>query len=283
MTVVIPVWGARYTAALERAIASVRSQDTAVPIVVVDNASDVAVPEPEGATVVRSSRRLSVGAARDLGLEHVETQFVLMLDADDELADGALEALRGGIGADPEIAVYAMSLIEAETGARHRMPRRLVPALTRFTPFFAFATAIWSLFPIQGNAAMRTPWVRDAGGYPDCDWGDDWVVAVSQAVRGRVVIDRRAGRIYHVHPESLSRRTDSPRRLLSAAAQVRSRLRSDPGVPLWIRASVPLVAVAQTLLIVVVRPPYRAVRAILGTLGGRPQPPADAGDMVDAP
>jgi hypothetical protein len=128
-------------------------------------------------------------------VERVETECVIVLDADDELADGALTALRDGIGADSRIAVYAMSLIEAETGARHRMPRHFAPVLARRPLLFALATALWSLYPIQGNAVMRTQWARDAGGYPDCEWGDDWVLAVSQAFRGRVVIDPRPGRI----------------------------------------------------------------------------------------
>ncbi|MGH2950838.1 MAG: glycosyltransferase family 2 protein [Solirubrobacterales bacterium] len=258
LTVVIPVWGARYVESLGRAVASVRAQDETVPVLVVDNASDVPVPEIDGTTVVRSSRRLSVGGARNLGLEPVKSECVVLLDADDELAAGALTALRDGIGADLRIAVYAMSLLEAETGARHRMPRRFAPALTRRPRLFALATALWSLYPIQGNAIMRTHWVRDSGGYPDCDWGDDWVLAVSQAFRGRVVIDPQPGRIYHAHPQSLRRRAGVSD-LLAAAKQVRARLRSDPAVPRWTRAALPLIAAVHTSLILVLRPLYRAL------------------------
>ena len=122
-----------------------------------------------------------------------------------------------------------MSLLEADTGARHRTPRRFVPALARCPRLFALATAIWSLYPIQGSAILRTRWVREAGAYPDCDWGDDWVVAVSQAFRGRVVVDPRPGGIYHAHPESLWRRGRPASDLLAAAKQVRARLATDPG------------------------------------------------------
>ena len=157
VTVVIPVWGARYVASLERAIASVRAQDADVPIIVADNASDVKVPEIFGTTLVRSPRRLSVGEARNFGLQHVATELVIVLDADDELVDGALASLRGGIAADPGVAVYSMSLLEADTGLRHRTPRRFVPALARAPRLFALATAIWSLYPIQGSAILRRP------------------------------------------------------------------------------------------------------------------------------
>jgi glycosyltransferase involved in cell wall biosynthesis len=260
VTVVIPVWGARYVDSLGRAIASVRAQDEDVPIIVADNASEVEVPEIEGTVVVRSATRLSVGEARNLGLDPVESEYVVVLDADDELAPGALADLRAGIDANPDAAVYSMSLIEADTGARHRTPRRFVTGLARKPRLFAVATAIWSLYPIQGSAILRTAWVRDAGAYPDCNWGDDWVLAVSQAFRGRVAIDPRPAIIYHAHSESLWRRGRPAGDLLAAARQVRHRLSTDPAVPSWVRAALPLIAALQTALILVVRPPYRATR-----------------------
>jgi glycosyltransferase involved in cell wall biosynthesis len=260
VTVVIPVWGAHYVDSLGRAVASVRSQDEEAPIVVVDNASDAEVPQLGGTEVVRSARRLSAGKARNLGLERVSTDFVLMLDADDELIEGALSSLRDGIDAHPGVAVYSMSLLEAETGARHRTPRRLASVLARFPWLFARATAVWSLYPIHGNAIMRTSAVRDAGGYPNCSGGEDWVLGVSQAFRGRVVMDPRPGMVYHAHPQSLWRRSRGAADLLAAAKEVRARLGSDPAVPRWTRAAIPLIAILQTLLIVIVRPVFQALR-----------------------
>lgn len=254
---------------LPRAIASVRAQDRDVEIIVVDNASEVEVHTTGDSVVVRSPRRLSAGQARNLGLERVATECVVLLDADDELADGALAALRAGIGSDPEIAVYSMSLLEAGTGARHRQPRRFVVPLTRVGSLFALATAMWSLYPIQGNAIMRTRWVREAGGYADCSGGEDWVLAVSQAFRGRIVADPRPALVYHAAPESLWRRSRGTRDLLAAAGQVRARMRSDPSVPGWAHVALPLVATVQTLLIVAVRPVYRGIRATVAALSRR--------------
>ena len=84
--------------------------------------------------------------------------------------------------------------------------------------------------------------------------------AVSQAFRGRVVIDPRPGAIYHAHPESLWRRGRPASDLLAAAKQVRARLASDPAVPRWTRAMLPLIAILQTLLILVIRPLYHVWR-----------------------
>jgi glycosyltransferase involved in cell wall biosynthesis len=260
VTVVIPVWGARYVDSLGRAIASVRRQEEEVPIVVIDNASDAAVRQLHGTEVIRAPQRLSAGEARNLGLERVATELVVLLDADDELMEGALASLRDGIGSDRGIAVYSMALVEAETGARHRMPRRFASVLARVPWLFARATAVWSLYPIHGNAIMRTASIREAGGYPDCSLGEDWVLGVSQAFRGRVELDPRPGRVYHAHPESLWRQSHGTADLLAAAKEVRARLRSDPAVPRPTRAAIPLIAVLQTLLIVVIRPIFQALR-----------------------
>src|SRR5262249_17965698 len=118
VTVVIPVWD-EYVRFLEEAVASV---DGEAEIVVVDNASTVPLPELERGTVVRSPGRLSIGAARNLGIEQVETPFVLSLDADDKLLPGALDFMVSELGPNPSLAVCATSIMEADTGRRHRTP-----------------------------------------------------------------------------------------------------------------------------------------------------------------
>jgi hypothetical protein len=139
--------------------------------------------------------------------------------------------------------------------------------LARFPRLFALATSVWSLYPIQGNAALRTEAVRDAGGYADCTGGEDWVLAVSLAFRGRILIDRRPGRIYHGHPDSLLRQTRGTADVLAAARRVRERLRGDAAVPQLVRAALPAVAIVQWLLIVGIRPPYRAIRGAIAAAG----------------
>ena len=156
---------------------------------VVDNASSTPVPELEGCEVVRSPRRLSVGAARNLGLERVATEYVVFLDADDMLLDGTLEFLHGRIAADAGPGgLRDLDPRRGRPASDTATPRRFVPRLARWPRAFALADSIWSLLPIQGCAILRTDQVREAGGYPDIDWGDDWVLAVSLAFRGRVEV-----------------------------------------------------------------------------------------------
>src|SRR4051812_28627801 len=96
VTVVIPVWDG-YVRYFSEAVESVRRNAPDVPVVVVDNASTSDVPELEGCELVRSGQRLTVGAARNLGLEQVVTEYVVFLDADDLLLDGALEFMASRI------------------------------------------------------------------------------------------------------------------------------------------------------------------------------------------
>ena len=261
VTVVIPVWD-DYVRFLPDAVASVWEDAPGVPIVIVDNASAAPIPDTERARLVRAPSRLSAGAARNLGLEQVETEYVIFLDADDALLEGAIEFMRSRIDADSSLSVFVTSILDGETGERHRTPRTFVPALARWRRTFALIDSIWSLFPLQGCSIMRTAQVRDAGGYADADWGEDWVLAVSLAHRGRVEVSERLGRFYRPTRGSLWRRPRRPAELAASARRVRERLRHDPAVPGWARASLPAVALLQLAAVYLVRPGYLALREV---------------------
>ena len=259
LTVVIPVWD-DYVRVLPEAVASVREDAPGVRIVVVDNASRTPLPSLPGTEVVTAPGRLSVGAARNLGLDVVATEHVLVLDADDRVLAGALAFMSGRLVADPSLAASVTSIVDAATGSRHRTPRRYVKRLARWPRLLALLNCIWSLFPIQGCAMFRTVDARAAGGYADADWGDDWVLAVSLAFRGRIEMVDRPGRWYRATADSLSDRSAHPRKFVTSARLVRERLRTDPAVPQAVRVLRPALAAAQILAISVVRPLYRALR-----------------------
>jgi len=264
VTVVIPVWDG-YVRFLGEAVESVRRNAVDIPILVVDNASETPVPELEGCEVFRSPRRLSEGAARNLGLERVSTEFVIFLDVDDILLDCAILSMLERIAADPELSVAATSILDSETGERHRNPRRFVARLARWPRLFALADSVWSLLPIQGNAILRTDRVRDAGGYADTDLGEDWDLAASLAWRGPVAILERPGRYYRSAEGDTERRARSAEELRASARRVRDRVRRDPGVPRWARTLIPAIAPLQLAAIHLARPIYRRVRAVAGT------------------
>lgn len=261
LTVVIPVWDAPYVNNLQRAVASVRSGGAEVPLVVVDNASSTPIPPLAEATVVRAPRRLSTGGARNLGLERVRTEFVVFLDADDELIDGALPALERGIAADRDLVAYAMSMLDSETGARHRVPRRAGPWIARAPRLFALVTAVWSLYPTQGSTVLRTEAVREAGGYGDLSRGEDWALAVSLALRGRVRYDLRPAQIYHRDAGPGSARVFGIDEVRTVHRRIRERIRADPRAPGWIVSMLPLIRGLQFVARLLV-PTYRAGRSL---------------------
>jgi glycosyltransferase involved in cell wall biosynthesis len=257
---VVPAWGAYAGTPLAEALESLRAQDVAARIVVVDNASDPPLPELPGAEVIRAPERLTVGAARNLGLELVRSPYVMGWDAADLMLPGTLGFLHERLAAEPDAVLVAASILEGDPPAPHRWPRPWTYPLARFRRTFAFAHTIWSLFPATGSALMRTDAAR-AMGFGDANSGEDWVLGVSLAFRGRVVLETRPGRIYRRHPGSLWETQRSAPQLVAHARAVRQRIRDDSEVPSWVRALVPLIALFQLAAVRVMRPLVEVVRA----------------------
>jgi glycosyltransferase involved in cell wall biosynthesis len=244
----MPVWGPYVALALEEALPSLRSQEGQVPIMLVDNASDVAVPDTDGVEVVRSPRRLALGQARNLGLEHVSTPYVIVWDADDVMLPGTVSRLERAIESSSGLAAFASAIVES-SGLRHRWPRRWVSGLMGVPKLFSILHCVWSVLPTTGSTIMRTDLLRAGGGYGEAESGEDWVAGVSLVFRGRVGWSEEPGRVYRVHEESTwARHMSLPHQVLHARA-VRDRIRADAGIPDWVRTSLPLIQLAQYLAI----------------------------------
>ena len=222
VTVVIPAWSAYAGPELVNTVASVRGQSVPVELIVVDNASEVSLPPLTGAQLVRLERRQSTGAARNAALARVQTPYVVFLDADDLLLDGALAALVEALDAVAGHSVHTLSIVDGVTGRRYRSPRRSARVLARVAPLFALINTVWSLLPTQGCTIMRTSDVRACGGYGDSVHGEDWVLAVSLAFRGVVSFDRRPGLLYRRRPDSPGGAALGRRVLLENAQRVRA-------------------------------------------------------------
>jgi glycosyltransferase involved in cell wall biosynthesis len=261
VTVVLPAWGPYAGAPLREAVASLSGQDLAARIVVVDNNSEEPLPRLEGVLYARAPARQTVGAARNLGLEQVDTPYVLFWDADDLMLPGTLRFLRERIASDTRLVAVAAAILEDESRVRHRWPPGAAGRLARRPTLFAICHAVWSLLPATGATIMRTSAVRDCGGFGDADSGEDWVLGTSLAFRGRVELHKRPGRVYRRLGDSLWERRRSPRHLLSHAAAVRERLRRDPGVPGWARRAAPMLAPLQAVVLLGLAPVGRALRA----------------------
>jgi glycosyltransferase involved in cell wall biosynthesis len=261
---VVPAWGDYAGAPLAEALETLRGQDLAARIIVVDNASEPPLAGLPGVEVIRAPTRLTVGAARNLGLGAVETPYVLFWDADDLMLPGTLRFLRDRIASEPEAVLVAASILEGEPPAAHRWPRRWTYPLAHLRRPFAFGHCIWSLFPATGSALMRTAAAREAG-FGDANSGEDWVLGVSLAFRGRVILEPRPGRLYRRHSGSLWETQRAVPQLVKHARAVRERIRADPAIPRWVRLLLPVIAGLQVFAVRVVRPLVEAIRAIRPT------------------
>src|SRR4051812_35894196 len=226
-TVLMPVWD-DYVQWLPQAVASVQEQDVATDIVVVDNASDVPLPELPGVSLIASPRRLTLGAVRNLGLAHVTTPYVVVWDVDDAMLPGALRVMEDAMRSDPALVAFGAAIVEEASGRRHRWPRRWAAALARFPAIFALLDCVWSLYPTTGATIMRTQLTQSAGGYGEAESGEDWCLGVSLAFRGRVGWTERPGRVYRLHPHSIWSKHRTVRDLVRHAKAVRDRIRHDP-------------------------------------------------------
>lgn len=248
-TVVIPVWDGYVALRFEEALASIASQDVPVEVIVVDNASHVPLPDTPGLRVVRLSQRVSLGAARNAGLALVETDTVMFADADDLIMPGAIRRLQEGLARDPRLVAFAMAFVDAETGERHRWPRRWIARLVRFPTLCAIVNAVWAVYPITGPVLLRTEAARAAGGHADVDNGDARCLGAALLFRGRVGWTEQPGCLYHRRTGSNLDRFSGPAAILGSLRAVRERLRTDFGGPDWLPSALPAIAVAQCMAV----------------------------------
>ena len=242
---VIPVWDHYVKLRFEQALASITTQNVPVAVIVVDNASHAPLPELPGITVLHTPTRVSLGAARNLGLAHVETETVMFADADDLMLPGTIARLQAGLRSVPGMVAFAAAFVDADTGKRHRWPRPWIARLTRVPTLMALINAIWAIYPITGPVLVRTAVAREVGGHGDVDNGDARCLGAALLFRGRVGWTEEPGCTYHQRLGSNLDRFNSPRGILESAHTVRARLATDFGGPVWLARALPLIAVAQ--------------------------------------
>ena len=203
----IPAWDSYAGETLVEAVESAQSQSVRPDVVVVDNASNVPIPEMAGVRVVRTSTRVTIGASRNLGLAEVDTPLVVFLDADDLLLEGALDAMLRVADSCPDAVAWVLGIVDGTTGRRHRSPRRIARVLARSPTLFAIVNAGWSVLPTQGATLLRVGLLRELGGYDDSQaGGDDWPLCAAIPFRGRVAFDGFPALMYRRRPQLSGRR-----------------------------------------------------------------------------
>ena len=114
ITIVIPAYNRAHT--LSRTLASIEKQNVApAKVVLVDNASSdstlslirdwAAKPHPFEVTVVAEQKR-GACAARNRGLQEVETEFVMFFDSDDEMSADHVSDFSAAISRNPQADIF---------------------------------------------------------------------------------------------------------------------------------------------------------------------------------
>jgi len=252
ITAVVPAWGAQGAEHLAEALASLR-ENGVTSVLVVDNASDCFLNVPTDLSCLRLDHRVSLGEARNEGLRHVTTPWVLFWDADDRLPPGFLPRAFGVMAQRDDVVAVAGFLKEYETGRPYAFPPKWAPRLAQHRKIFALVNCIRLCYPVVG-AVIKTEVARQAGGFATALHGEDWPFGISLAGRGGIVILPIVARLYRNSPRSRSGVTQSFGHIWERRNVARKRVRSDPGLPGWLRAVRPLIFAAQIVDAFMMRP-----------------------------
>ena len=278
VSVVLPVWDAYLDPLVAVALPSILTQDANVSVWIVDNASTEPVPSSltrdTGRVVVRivrSPRRLTAGAARNLGLATVTDPWVVFWDADEAMPAGLLPCLLQHALQSPAPVVVTGGIRHARTGRRYLFPPRWARPLSRWPRAFAAATTVRLIYPVVG-ALLGTKTARESGGFADADVGEDWLLGVRLALRGRIRFADTVVREYEPRRGSLSDGGRSIRRVAGRRRAFRGALCGDDSLPGWVRQALPLIAVAHTLDVGLFRPGRALVKWLVGQRRTDPAP-----------
>lgn len=254
LTVIIPAWS-RYLSFLPNLLnETLPRQGVEVRTLV------VGPPEADewvagGAELVPLASGCTVGAARNRGLDAVKTELVTFLDADDVLAPGSLRRLldlHDRYGDEP--VVVAGSMV-----AWHPSVERAIP-LPFPTPtalhiqgrelLLASLMLVKNSFPVVGPAIVRTSAARQAGGFSDMRFGEDWGLATALAFRGRVLLTGEPLMRYRFHRGSEINQAGTPAGILRSRVELVRRWYRDPAIPLALRIALPVLSFPRMALAV---------------------------------
>ena len=161
-----------------------------------DLAYSRAIPSvPEGIPVVHR-HALTLAQARNEGLRLVDTEFVIHLDADDELEPGYIEAMaRGTADIRGPVARYV-------TGRRLRLWQPRVAGHRHDCIAECLPDGNWLIV----GAAARTDILRSVGGWRDWSVYEDWCLFL-RCYRAGATYEQIRDAIYraHVRPDSRNR------------------------------------------------------------------------------
>lgn len=203
VSVVIPCFNqARY---LRRAIASVQAQTwPAIESIVVDDGSTdetSAVAYAAGVTTVVRHHNRGLSGARNAGLAAAHGEYVLFLDADDELLPDAVRSGVEVLERHPDAGGVGRRCLPMD--AEGRPLQAIYPVLQSSDLYGQLLSnnIVWT----PGAALFRRDVMQGLGGFPlEDSAAADYAVLLALARRGRLIIDPRDAVRYRKHDSNMS-------------------------------------------------------------------------------
>ena len=244
ITVVTPVWGeyARFLPkladTLEPFFLECERSIGAGKMLIIDNHSGDPIEAPTSrCEVIRTDKRLSVGAARNRGLERVQTSAVAFVDADDQPHVRAfVDVARAFYSAQAPIAGVFPAVHRPDPAGGSYLgawPHRPAVTLSRWPRGFALLNMFINELPVTQGAVLNTSLVREVGGFADLNYGEDWVLGARLAFGGRIRFLPQVQAVTYSQG-ALSRR-EGRSAVLSGYDAVTREIAGSPSVPRWAR------------------------------------------------
>lgn len=179
-SVIIPAFNVQ--GYLRQAVMSVALDPSVEVIVVDDRATDgTAILADELAEtfdsvrVVRPPQNVGLGRARNLGINEARGEYILFIDGDDYLVDGALDRLRVAVADHtPDVVVFGYSRLYANSSVVEGIQREPLQAELPFT--VVERPQILDVLNVAWNKAYRRAFVQElgvefpVGYYEDIPW-----------------------------------------------------------------------------------------------------------------
>ncbi len=221
LTIVIVARNAEAT--IERAVASCLEERDCPLLLIDDRSSDATVDRARSIAgrrlkVLATSNTAGVGAARQLALDSIGTEYAAWLDADDEWIPGRAARLSALLRRGADVAVEPLDLCDGPTGAWLR--RLTVPEFLR-RPGGAVRLFERNFLPGDTQIAFRTATFSRAGGYDAALNGPESYDILLRAIAQGATIGwgGTVGYRMYAYPTSLSR--NLPRQRAALAASLR--------------------------------------------------------------